>query len=162
MPVGTTANFIGHVGGMSFDVSVTPTVTAGAYSGGDIVGGLLAFEIGRIGLGISTLQQVMIAGKSAVSPTWSLHLFSGDPTNTTKTDNAAYSLATADTFLWRDTVTGFTQVSHGTPRTWQTTGLGRVMRTDSNGRVYGLLVDAVGVTLTSTSDLQVRLTGFTD
>lgn len=145
----------------SFDFTVVPTVTNGAYSAGDIVGGLITFDdIARANNELVLITSVEIACKAAVTPSWTLILFSADPSSTTKTDNAAYSLNAADAFKVIAAIPVTTIYDHGTPNTWQATGLDIVAKPDSGTRdLYGLLIDNVGVTLTSTSDIQIRLQG---
>lgn len=139
-----------------FDVAVAPTVTNGAYSGGDIIGGLLTFRTGWSGTLI--INEVQVAIKAAVTPALTLVLFNADPTGTTKTDNAAYSLAAGDVFKVRAAVAVSTLYDHGTPNTYRSGAVNLVMNPDGD-IVYGLLIDATGVTLTSTSDVQVRISG---
>ncbi|MGE3875944.1 MAG: hypothetical protein AB7F74_23565, partial [Parvibaculaceae bacterium] len=84
---------------MSFESALIPTVTNGAYSGGDIMGGLLLFEdVAREVDEPFFLHQINIALKAAVTPAFTLHFFGADPSATTKDDNAAYSLNAADVF----------------------------------------------------------------
>lgn len=154
---GRTVNAL--VSGWGFDVVVAPTVTAGAYSAGDIVGGLLTFD----NVAQQPGQPVVITGaqvalKAAVVPALTLILFSADPTNTTKTDNAAYSLNAADTFKVLAAIPISTLYDHGTPNVYSADGLNLVAQPVARA-IYGLLVDGTGVTLASTSDVQVRLRG---
>ncbi len=126
------------------------------------MGALIELTIGRVANGKVTLQQIELSLLVAVTPTFSVHLFSADPTNTTKTDNAAYSLNAADTFKHRGTITGFTLTDHGTPNTYEANALGRILTTDASMKIYALIVDGTGVTLTGTSDLQIRVAGYQD
>jgi len=141
-----------------FDVTVSPTVTSGAYSAGDIMGALMSFPTGTIGAVIVNEISVMI--KAAVTPSLNFVLFTADPAATTKTDNAAYSLNAADTFKVRKTIPVTTLYDHGTPNEYSSGGINLVVVPGGGSDIlYGLLVDATGVTLTSTSDVQVRMTG---
>ena len=141
-----------------FDVVVAPTVTAGAYSAGDIMGGLLTFRVGYKGAMI--VNEILVALKVAVTPSLTLVLFEADPSATTQTDNAAYSLNAADVFKVRKSVPVSTLYDHGTPNTYGSGSINIVMNTaPDTDIIYGLLIDATGVTLTGTSDVQVRLTG---
>lgn len=153
---------MGVMAGHGFDVPVAPAVTAGAYSAGDIVGGLLTFNIGDGNNSVVLVTGVTVAVKAAVTSALKLYLFSADPTSTTKTDNAAYSLNAADVFKLIDVLdlSGVTVTDHGTPNTYSANGLNVVCGTDrGTNAIYGLLVDGTGWTLTSTSDIQVRLRG---
>jgi len=152
----------GKVSGHGFDVVVAPAVTAGAYSANDIMGALMTFEVADVIDGLVLIQEIVVTFKAAVTPSLRAILFSADPTGTTKTDNAAYSLAVADAFKMRRTIEleSGDIVDHGTPNTVQAVNLAIPMKPASGTKnVYLLLVDLTGVTLTSTSDLQVRLAG---
>lgn len=141
-----------------FDVTVTPTVTSGAYSAGDIMGALMTFPTGKNGSAIINDISVMI--KAAVTPSLTFILLTADPSATTKTDNAAYSLNAADAFKVRKAIPISTLYDHGTPNEYSS-GPINIVATPAAGddKLYGLLIDGTGVTLTSTSDIQVRMTG---
>lgn len=151
-----------QVKGGNFVVSVTPTVTNGAYSAGDIVGALIEPVLGRAASSYITLQSIIIALKAAVTSNLTVVIFSADPSSTTKTDNAAYSLNAADAFKVRAVVTSFTLTDHGTPNTYQANGLNLVLQTDASQKIQCLILDGTGFTLTSTSDLQITFTGYQD
>jgi hypothetical protein len=155
-------NHIGGVHGWAFDVAVTPTVTNGAYSPGDIVGALLTFaSVARVNDEAVLITGAQVVSKAAVTPSLTLILFNADPSSTTKTDNAAYSLNSADAFRVVAAIPlngGWTD--HGTPNSTRVDNLGIVAKPVSGGRdLYGLLIDGTGATLTSTGDIQVRLRG---
>lgn len=141
-----------------FDVTVTPTVTNGAYSAGDIMGALMTFPTGWTGALIVNEVSVMI--KAAVTPALTFVLLTADPAATTKTDNAAYSLNAADAFKVRKAIPVTVLYDHGTPNEYSS-GTINLVATPAGGddKLYGLLIDGTGVTLTSTSDIQVRLSG---
>ena len=144
-----------------FDVTVAPTVTNGAYSAGNIMGGLLTFPTGVGNNETVVVNEVSVMIKAAVTPTLYFVLLTADPTATTKTDKAAYSLNAADAFKVRKTIPVTTLYDHGTPNEYSSGNVVVVVKTVGSGsdNLYGLLVDATGVTLTSTSDVQVRLSG---
>lgn len=155
-------NHIGGAHGWGFDVAVTPTVTNGAYSANDIMGALLTFaNCARINDEKVVITGVQVVCKAAVLPNLTLVLLNADPTSTTKTDNAAYSLNAADAFKVVGAVSlGTAWMDHGTPNSVRQDGLSIVAAPVSGGRdLYGLLIDGTGVTLTSTGDIQVRLRG---
>lgn len=144
----------------SFDVAIQPTVTNGAYSGGDIVGALLTFPVARAaGEGVLITGAAVVC-KAAVLPAYTLVLFNADPASTTQTDNAAYSLNAADAFKVVGAIQfGTGWYDHGTPNSIRADNLNMLRKTVASVNLYGLLIDGTGVTLTSTSDIQVRLTG---
>lgn len=156
------ADFDGKIGDRAFDVVVAPTVTDGAYSAGDIMGALMQFRVARLAENPVLITGAQVVCKAAVTPNLRLILFSADPTNTTKTDNSAYSLNAADAFKVVSVIDFTTEswVDHGTPNTIEKTGLALIADiVDETPDLYGLLIDDSGVTLTSTSDIQVRLRG---
>lgn len=147
-----------------FDVAATPTVTAGAYSAGDIVGGLMTFSVAKALDVPVKLTSVLVTLKAAVTPSMRLIIFNADPSSTTTTDNAAYSLNAADAFKVRCTIPinalGGYVIDHGTPNTYEIGNLDKVIKPAAGSlNLYALLIDDTGVTLASTSDLQVVLSG---
>lgn len=145
--------------GHAFVVSLTPTVTSGAYSAGDIVGGLLTFPVSASPSDPVIVSGVQVTIKAAVTPALTLVLFNADPSATTKTDNAAYSLNAADAFKVIKAIPISTLYDHGTPNSYSDDTLAIVCAPASGVNIYGLLIDGTGVTLTSTSDVQVCLRG---
>jgi hypothetical protein len=144
-----------------FDLAAQPAVTAGAYSAGDIVGGLMTF--GSPFSELAIIDSVQVTIKAAVAPSLTLVLFNEIPSSTTTTDNSAYSLNAADAFKVRgalplNSLGGF-QVDHGTPNTFHLGNLELIVKPVSGQSIYALLIDNTGVTLTSTSDVQVVLQG---
>lgn len=144
-------------------VKVTPAVTNGGYSPGDIMGALITLP--NVAQAIDkgfVLNDIELSFKSAVTPSLLVVFFDADPTGTTYTDNAAYSLAVADTFKVVAAVPinalGGYLTDHGTPNTYRLGNLGISMKPVSGTRdIYALVIDLTGVTLTSTSDLQVSV-----
>jgi len=86
---------IGAIGGDTVTVTQTPTITAGAYSAKDAVGGLLTFaSAARVSGGKITIQSVTVTDLAAQSATLVLVLF--DQTFTATADNAAFDPSDAD------------------------------------------------------------------
>ena len=99
---------IGEVGANTTLVSITPVVTAGAYSANDIVGGTGA----GAGLGINTLadavrvtggtgiiQSLVISDLAAQNAVFEIYLFSANPAAGTYTDNGALDIHDTDALL---------------------------------------------------------------
>ena len=74
-------------------VDVTPTITAGAHTDLDVVGGLMTFSI-NAPFGGFMINKVLIIDQGAQDATFRLHFY--DSTPTTIADNAAYSRADGD------------------------------------------------------------------
>lgn len=153
------------VRGWGFDVAAVPTVTAGAYTAGDIVGGLLTFNdvAPRPGYPI-VLSSVRVACKADVNLNPTLHLFytnlAASVANGSVDDNDAYAggLVAADYLSHMATLAGFVRTDHGTLNTFELNNIGLILGPTAQA-IYGLLVDGTGVTLGATSDIEVRVRG---
>ncbi len=147
-----------------FETAVAPTVTAGAYSAGNIMGALMTFACASANDAPFKVDSVHVAFLADVAPSLRLILFKADPSATTKTDKAAYSLNTADAFkviaaLSLSTMDAVS-VDHGTPHTFDLGNLDlSCIPASGTQNIFALLVDDTGVTLASTSDVQVTLRG---
>lgn len=81
-------------------LTATPTVTAGAYSDGDNVGGLMKLKatnpeslpVGKF----ATIKAIIVADKGKQDISIDVILYSSNPSGTTFTDNAAQVIADAD------------------------------------------------------------------
>lgn len=71
-------------------VTVTPTVTAGAYSQNDCVGGVIDINLPAE----CTIMSVVLIDQADQGPSYELWIFDGVPTGVA--DNAAFSLSDAD------------------------------------------------------------------
>jgi len=145
-------------------IEVTPTVTAGAYSANDFVGGKMTFsnavslggqgEFG--GGGVSVSAVVTDEGKQNAALT--LVLFDADPTGTTVTDNGAATVADADLAKIIGTVSLSTYVSFADNSVTSSGALGLPFKLAlSANDLYGFLMTTGTPTYTSTSDIVVKL-----
>ena len=75
------------------EASVTPTVTAGAYSASDVVGGRLSFSV-QAASGVYLLKSVRLVDDGNVKAAGSLYLFNSAPT--AFADNAAFEPVIGD------------------------------------------------------------------
>lgn len=74
-------------------IAVAQTVTAGAYSAGQSVGG----KITLTGLGnAGAITGIVFRDKAKQAATYELWIFNADPTNATITDNAAFAVHATD------------------------------------------------------------------
>ena len=77
------------------DIAQTPTITAGAYAAGDVVGGLLTFaQAASIYKGEGKIVKVVVIDDGGQDENLILHLF--DRTFTADADNAAWDPSDAD------------------------------------------------------------------
>lgn len=155
--------YIGAVEGYGFDVYDQPATTNGAYSAGDVIGGWRAVEVARLPGRAVLITGVQVVFKAAVQPNIRVIIFGAQPA-ATLADNAAYSLSAADSFTVRrslsSSVLGASYTNHGTPKSISLAPQPFVMVPIGSGKSIGYyLVDDTGVTLTSTSDVQVRFSG---
>ena len=137
-------------------VSVTGlTVTNGAYSAKNVVGGLLIFnEALTNGVDTGLLQSVSMNVKSSQTSVFVLHLFKQQPSNIS--NNTAFALTTADCLLKIASI----------PVTWvSTNGSGSQVLSSyltaslnipiesTEGVIYGYLVCDSDISLSSSSDI---------
>lgn len=137
-------------------VSVTPTITAGAYSAGDAVGGLMTFANAGSGAMLKIISVVVI-DKGDQKAALNLFLASSsftatadnDPINISDSDAAksigCISIATGD----------YVDVGGASVATKQVGFIGYVDSSDTS--LYGQLITTGTPTYASTSDLIVQL-----
>lgn len=142
-------------GGIVKRLTQTPTVTAGAYSANDAVGGLLTFSnAARASGGSIVIDAITIVDKSQQDPTLELLLF--DQTFTNVADNAAFDPTDADLAnvigiipftVWYDFADNSVTTRAGLGLSCKLAG------TD----LFGQLVTRTAPTLSATSDIIVIL-----
>lgn len=148
-----------------FDVKIPLTTTNGAYSAGDIIGDMFEIDMSAFVDRGQLLQRVSVALKAAVTPQLMLTLFDAAPSGSTNDgDNEAYGVAAADIFkeikTLDFTVLGAEMVDHGTPNTYELERLAiPLLPATATHKIFGILWSKTTVTLTSTSDVQVRVAG---
>jgi hypothetical protein len=148
------------VGPSGFDYAQTLATTNGAYTANDIVGGLLTFPIGNGSPCIAMVTGVQVGIKAAVTSTLTLLLFDSVPTNGgSVADNAALALAGGDIIKLAKAIPVSTLFDCGTPNAYSADALNIPIRPVDGVNLYGLLIDGTGFTLTSTTDVTVRLRG---
>lgn len=139
------------------DVSLTPAVTAAAYTAGNVVGGKLTFTNVFGGSLTGTLTDILVKCKSVQTTTYKLYLFSQNPTNSTWTDKAAPAINALDLpYLLGVFTTGASDSGLGTETTNQLDNLTTAIHSvDQN--LYGILVCVATPTYASTSDVTVAV-----
>ena len=132
---------------------VTPTVTAGAYSANDVVGGLLTFS----GLRNGTLQSITICDHASQSVDYELILFESAPTDIS--DNAAAAIADADLdkIIYQDSLTSSSNRQAFTDNSYNYLYGLSVPIWSAGGTVYGFLITTSTPTYAATSDITVTL-----
>lgn len=154
------ANVIGGILGRTIEVSATPTVTSGsAYASGDVIGGKLTFANAVDAVdGCGVLSSVRIACKSVQTAGLKLYLFSGDPSNTTWTDDAAAAIDAADIPALIGVYSLTPDSGLGTHTLYKTDAIGEAFKVPSGTSLFGVLITTGAPNFASTSDITVALT----
>lgn len=137
--------------------SVTPTVTAGAYSPNDALGGVMEFEnVVDTGGESGVIISISVRNLATTAPQLDVVFFSSEPTGVA--DNAAYDMPDADLAMaigWiKVATTDWTAFSDSELATVDNVGLAFTLDSGVTS-LYAQMVDRTGTTLTSTSDITV-------
>jgi len=150
---------IGQVGGSTVSLYVVPTITAGAYSAGDVVGGEITLTNAmRTSSGTGVLIEVTIVDLANQKAPLDLLFFDSDPTNG-QADNAAYAWNAADQarFLAHIPIAAadYTTIASQAVCTLLTGGI--PLAASGTANLYLIIVTSGTPTYTSVSDLRLRL-----
>lgn len=134
-------------------LTAAPTVTAGAYSTGYVVGGLISLSgAARVNAGSGTIQSALVTVKTALTAPFDVLFFDTDPTNSTFTDNAALALNVADLPFLCGVAHCVDLVSGGTPQILQASNIGIPFKLSASATtLYAVIVMRGAETLASTS-----------
>jgi hypothetical protein len=132
---------------------VTPTVTAGAYSANDVVGGRLRFA----GLHSGTLHSITICDNAAQSVDYVVVLFESQPTDIA--DNATFDIADADLakIIYQDTLAASSTRQAFTDNSYSFLYSLDVPLISIDDDVWGFLITAGTPTYAATSDVTITL-----
>ena len=158
LPAGT--NTIGNVTMPgSVHLTAAPTVTAGAYTTGMVVGGLLSLSsAARVNSGSGLIQSVNITVKTALTAPFDVLFFDTDPTNSTFTDNAALAINTADLPYLCGVAHCTDLISGGTPQVLQAANLALPFKLSAAATtLYAVIVIRGGETFASTSAIGISV-----
>lgn len=141
-------------------IDVTPTITAGAYSAGDVIGGLIMFDVFSAGGG-GTIRRIALLDADDEKAACKLYLFSAPPAAVA--DNAPFAPNTTDQRKLVDVI------PFGAGDYVSLNGDAYAVKRDLNidyaaadGRLYAYLVCDGTPSYTSTGDLMLRLTAWED
>lgn len=143
----------------------SPTITAGVYASGQLIGGKLTF-LGVFDGQVNTaeVRQVIVYDKAKQGVSLDLILFSSDPSATTFTDNATFAVGAADLTKISTVIPISTHSAFSTNGVSYAVNISQpifstVDATTQSGRrtIYGALVSRGAPTYASTSDLTVRI-----
>ena len=142
-------------------VAVTPTVTAAAYTAGNVVGGIMTFANVFDSANAGMLQAIRVRAKSVQTAGLKLYLFPSSPAGTL-TDKTAPALSSADVFnAIGPFALGSADSGLGTETTWALEGIGAAI-VGASANLYGVLVTTGTPTWGSTTDVNVELTTLKD
>lgn len=143
------------VGGKVAKLSATPTVTAGAYSANDAVGGKITFaNAARVSGGSIVIETAVVGDKAVASPSLELWLFDAD--FTAASDNAAFDPDDADLANLIGIIDFSTWKAGADNEASVRSGLGMAAKLAGTS-LFGQLVTRGTPTLASTSDIFVTL-----
>lgn len=150
-------NHIGQVGGSSVVVAVTPTITGGAYSAKDAVGGLLTFaNAARVSGGSGVVHAVTIIDNDSEAAELVLVLF--DQTFTATADNAPFDPSDADlaNCIGKITISSTDYQAFNDNAVAQVRNVGLPFKLTGTS-LFGQLMCTGGPTYTAVSDLTIKL-----
>ena len=147
---------LGQVGGEGKTIALTPTITAGAYSAGDAVGGLLTFaNAGRASAEGSVLTDVLLIDDAGQDAELELWLF--DRTFGAIADNGAWAPTEAD-------LENCIAVVSTVDGTWRAAGTPSVINIEVTRRIditgtslFGQIVTRGTPTYAAVDDLTVKI-----
>ena len=155
---GKLDTIIANTGAGSINLTLTPTVTAGAYTTGMVAGGKLTLSSAvRASGGSGIIQNVSVTKKTALTAPYDVYFFNTDPTNSTFTDNAALALNVADLPYLIGVAHCNDLVDNGTPKTLQATSIALPFKLATGTSLFAVVVIRGGETLASTSALVVNV-----
>lgn len=149
---------IGQVGGDGDNISETPAITAGAYSAGDQVGGMLEFQnAARVANGSGMLTDVMIVDDAGQEATLELWLFSETATASDAGDNAVAAITEGDAENLVAIINLTSYFDGGVPHVAQQELTKRYECTGDQASLFGILITRGTPTYAATDDLTIKI-----
>jgi hypothetical protein len=148
-------DYLGRTGGVTQEVCVTPAVTAGAYSAGNVVGGLITLPAAFLIANSGVLQSIRLTVKSVQAAEFDVTFFSAQPSAaSTFNDHAAPAIAAADVPLAQPPVKLITSFSGLVATVYGADNIGRGFK-EIGPSLYAIITTPGTPTFTSTTDLQL-------
>ena len=151
-------NYMGRVGGVTREVCVTPTVSTGAYTAGNVVGGLITLPSAFLSTNSGILQAVRLTFKSAQTAEFDVTFFSALPTGVPATefgDKAAPAIVAADVLLAQPPIKLTNNYSGlGTHTVYGADAISRPVN-EVGASAYAVITTPGTPTFASASDLQL-------
>lgn len=145
--------------GKSVHLTSSPTVTAGAYTTGQVVGGKISLSnAARYNAGSGIIQNVIVTVKTALTAPFDVLFFDTDPSNSTFTDNNALAVNVADLPFLCGVAHCSDLVSLGTPQALQASNCAIPFKLSASATtLYAIIVMRGGESLASTSAIQLTV-----
>lgn len=142
-------------------VQVPNVATGTPYASGRLLGGKLTIpNMARSAGATGTINSVILDFQDAQTGTFDLYLFDSDPTNTTFTDNLAFSIAAADiNKVFRVVHIADCPAAAGTVSSCQANGIGQNFATTATTNIYGALVTRSSPVFGVANDIMLRVQG---
>ena len=141
---------------------VTPTIDTNAYTAGDVVGGLLTFDVCAAGGG-GTIRHAWITDVHSEGADLTLYLFNATPTSIA--DDAAFAAAITIADLKNlVAVVSFAGADFTTINNmdWQSVDVDKSFKSGDPNVLYGYLVDGTGGTWAAATNLTIGLVVWAD
>ena len=151
-------NHVGEIGGNTKLVSVTPTVTAGAYHANDVLGGIQTLTNAlRVSAGTAVLQSVTVRDLAAQNVVLQIFFFNANPATGTYTDNGAFDLDDTDSGLCigKVTISASDYISLVDNSVATITNCGLPLKATTGTSLYAIIRTTGTPTYASTSDLKI-------
>jgi hypothetical protein len=141
--------------GDNFVIQVAPTVTAGAYTANDCIGGEMTLtNAARFSGGGTTLMGITMTSKGTVAGNdVEVLIFDADPAGT-YTDNTALAVTAADSLLLQEAILLGSFTDLGTPSVVRARNLSLPLVCSGSANLFAVAVNRGAFTPASTSDLQ--------
>jgi hypothetical protein len=149
---------VGEVGGNSAIVSIVPTITAGAYSAGDVIGGELALTNAmRVTSGTGVLHSLVLFDADNEGAAMEVMLFDSNPSGT-YTDNGAPTWNAADEakFLGKVSIGTGDYITVNAVKLLCKTNIGLAVAANGATDLYAVVVVTATPTYGTTTDLTFR------
>jgi hypothetical protein len=135
-------------------ITVTPTITAGAYTANDNVGGLMKFKDPAL-RGQCTIVGIALGDAAKQDASTDLVIFSANPSNSTFTDNGAQAIADADLplIIHVENLTSYDDFSNNSVATVSSI----TTKVDFTEGIYAALVTRGTPTYAAITDLDITI-----
>lgn len=161
LPVAPAATevHLGQVGGTAAHLTNSPTITAGAYTSGQVVGGLISLTgAARVNTGSGIVQTVIVTVRTALTAPYDVLFFDTNPTNSTFTDNSNLAVNVADLPFLCGVAQCTNVVSLGTPQALQAANLALPFKLSAAATtLYAVVVIRGAQTFASTAGIQLSV-----